>query len=123
MIFNLIIYFCIMTIKKIHIGEEIKSIVEKKYSSYAAFGRKIGKTRQCLQTQIFSKQSLQTDLLIQISEELGVNLFELFQSDKKSVIVKDNTAFFCLNFPINITKEELTKFEIYDGLMEMLKQK
>ena len=102
-----------MTIRKIHIGKEIKNIVEKKYSSYAAFGRKMGKTRQ----------SLQTDVLIQISEELGVNLFELFQSEEKSVLQKADTPFLCLNFPINTTKEELEKFGICDGLMDMLKQK
>lgn len=112
-----------MTIKKVHLGNEIKNIVEKKYSSYAAFGRKIGKTRQSLQSQIFSKQSLQTDVLIRISEELDVNLFELFQSEEKNVIQKNDTPFFCLNFPINATKEELMEFGIYDGLMEMLKQK
>lgn len=112
-----------MTIRKIHIGKEIKNIVEKKYSSYAAFGRKMGKTRQSLQSQIFSKQSLQTDVLIQISEELGVNLFELFQSEEKSVLQKADTPFLCLNFPINTTKEELEKFGICDGLMDMLKQK
>lgn len=106
-----------MKIKKIHIGEEIKNLVEKKYPSYAAFARKIGKTRQCLQTQIFSKQSLQTEMLVRLSEELDVNLFELYQSNGKSVHKKSDTPTILLCVPIcNCTEEELTESKVSEIL-------
>ena len=47
-----------MKIVDIHIGQEIKKIVEEKFTSYSEFGRRIGKSRQNIQSQIFSKKSL-----------------------------------------------------------------
>lgn len=123
LIINLFIYICAMKIQKIHIGKEIKNIVGKKHSSYADFARSLGKTRQNIHAQIFSKQSLQTDMLIEISEKLGVNLFELFQSEEKSVIQTNDNSPILVNIQINTTEEELKKIGVYDRLMELAKKK
>ena len=112
-----------MKIKKINIGQTIKKLVSENYGSYASFARNIGKSRQCVQTQIFSKQSLQTELLIRISEELGVNLFEFYQSEEKDVTQKNDKT--KLNFAVHfdLTKEELQQWGVYDHLKEMIQEK
>lgn len=112
-----------MKINNIHIGQIIKKLVSEKYSSYASFARSIGKSRQCLHTQIFSKQSLQTELLVRISEELNVNLFEYYKDEENNVNEKnDNTK---INFTVHFetTQEELEKTGILDQFKDMIQQK
>lgn len=112
-----------MKIKKINIGQEIRKLVGERYGNYAAFARKIGKSRQCVQTQIFSKQSLHTDLLIRISEELGINLFELYQNEDSNVTQKNDKSKIALNVQFETTREELMQLGIYDTLEEMVRNK
>lgn len=112
-----------MKIKKINIGKEIKDLVDKRYTSYAAFARNIGKSRQYVHTQIFAKKALNTTQLLQISEELGINLFELYQNEEKSVSQNDNTPEIGLNVHINTTKEELMSLGIYETLKKIIQNK
>lgn len=116
-------YLCSMKITKIHIGQTIKKLVGEHYGSYASFARNIGKSRQCVQTQIFSKESLQTELLTQISEELGVNLFELYKNEEKNVNQNNDTAKITFTVHFETTQEELKKLGIYDHFTEMIQQK
>ena len=112
-----------MKITKIHIGQTIKKLVGENYGSYASFARNIGQSRQCVQTQIFSKQSLQTELLTRISEELGVNLFELYKNEEKNVNQKNDTTKITFTVHFETTQEELKKLGIYDHFTEMIQQK
>ena len=121
--FLLFRYICTMKITKIHIGQAIKKLVSEKYSSYASFARNIGKSRQCVQTQIFSKPSLQTELLILISEELEVNLFEYYQDEEKNVKQKSNSTKITFTVHFDTTQEELEENGIYEKLKEMVQKK
>ncbi|MBP5612650.1 MAG: hypothetical protein J6X35_00675 [Bacteroidales bacterium] len=112
-----------MKLKNVNIGQEIKKLVGERYTSYASFARKIGKSRQSVQTQIFSKKSLQTDLLVRISEELEVNLFELFQNDEAKVIKNNDKERVAFNVHFDTTQEELKQMGIYEQLKELVRQK
>ena len=112
-----------MKITKIHIGQAIKKLVSEKYSSYASFARNIGKSRQCVQTQIFSKQSLQTELLTQISEELDVNLFEYYQNEEKDVNQKTNSTKISFTVHFDTTQKELEETGIYEKLKEIIQHR
>ena len=116
-------YICNMKITKIHIGQAIKKLVSEKYNSYASFARNIGKSRQCVQTQIFSKHSLQTELLTLISEELGVNLFEYYQNEEKDVNQKSNSTKISFTVHFDTTQEELEEHGIYEELKEIIQSK
>ncbi|MDR0430759.1 MAG: hypothetical protein LBH58_09820 [Tannerellaceae bacterium] len=72
-----------MKFDHIHIGEVIKDEVKRQGVSFASFGESIGIQRQNVNKKIFSQKSLNTDLLIEISEKLGCNFFDFFQSGEK----------------------------------------
>ncbi len=116
-------YICTMKIKKVYIGKAIKELVDKNYTSYAAFARNLGKTRQYVHSRIFAKKDLSTALLIQISEELDINLFELYQNEEKNVSENNNSPEIGLNLHINTTKEELVSLGIYDTLIAIIQKK
>lgn len=69
-----------MKIKRIHLGEFIREKVEQTGISKAEFARKIGLLRQNIEKTVFMKNSLDTDLLCRISEELDYNFFELYKN-------------------------------------------
>ena len=71
-----------MKIKRINLGELIKSLVEAKGMSQAQFARLIGIQRQNINKTVFEKSSIDTDLLCVISEVLECNLFDYFKSDE-----------------------------------------
>ena len=108
-----------MKITDINIGQEIKKIVEEKYPSYSEFGRKIGKSRQNIQSQIFSKSSLHTDMLVSLSNELGVNLFELYQDTDKVVNHSEDKPKISLTFQVELTPEEWRQTGWIDKLKEL----
>ena len=71
-----------MKIKRINLGELIKSMVEAKGMSQAKFARLIGIHRQNLNKSVFEKSGIDTNLLCVISEVLECNLFDYFKSDE-----------------------------------------
>lgn len=71
-----------MKIKRINLGELIKSMVEAKGMSQAQFARLIGIHRQNLNKTVFEKSGIDTNLLCVISEVLECNLFDYFKSDE-----------------------------------------
>ncbi len=105
-----------MKLVDIHIGQEIKKIVEQKYASYSEFGRQIGKSRQNIQSQIFSKNSLHTNMLVKLSNTLGVNLFKLFVDAEESVSYSNDKTKILLNFQMEITPEEWKEMKLSNRL-------
>lgn len=110
-----------MKIKEVNIGEIIQKIVEEKYSSYAEFGRNICKSRQNIKNQIFSKKSLHSDQLINISNELGVNLFKYFINEDDTSEKETSTEKIKISFHVEIRKEDLDRIKVVD-LLKNVKQ-
>ena len=63
--------------KDIHIGSEIKKAFEESGFTVAEFSRRINKSRENTYS-IFSRKSIDTDLLAAISVVLSVDFFQLF---------------------------------------------
>lgn len=70
-----------MKIERINLGEIIRQLVTDKHLSDAQFAKMIGLQRQNVKKTVFEKQSLDTNLLCRISEELDCNLFDYFKSN------------------------------------------
>ena len=70
-----------MKIERINLGEIIREKVSQSGMTNAAFARKIGLARQNVNKTVFEKMSLDTNLLITVSEVLECNLFDYFKSD------------------------------------------
>ena len=61
-----------MNIQKIHIGSIIKKVFDEKSMTIAEFSRRINRDRTTVY-DIFKRKSIDTDLLIKISEVLDYN--------------------------------------------------
>ena len=72
---------------KLDIGEIIRQEFEKSGLSASQFARMINKERT-LVYHLFKRQSIDTDLLYQISMILNVDLFQLFSEKLEHVIPK-----------------------------------
>ena len=79
-----------MKIERINIGELIKQNVISSNMTIAAFAKSIGIQRQNIEKTVFSKNSIDTDLLIRISEKLDCNFFRYYIDEEKRNI-KDYT--------------------------------
>jgi plasmid maintenance system antidote protein VapI len=66
----------------IHIGEIIKETVHQKKMDVTEFAKKINYTRRNVY-KIFNKPSIETEVLVKISEVLGENLFIHFLTNKE----------------------------------------
>lgn len=62
---------------EIHIGEEIKKVFELKNLSVSEFGRRINKSRENVY-DIFTRQTIDTGLLITICNVLDHNFFLIY---------------------------------------------
>jgi hypothetical protein len=62
---------------EIHIGEEIKKVFERKNLSVSEFARRINKSRENVY-DIFTRQTIDTGLLITISTILEYNFFLMY---------------------------------------------
>jgi len=93
----------------IHIGEEIKKLLKAKNIDVTEFAKKINYTRGNAY-KIFKKKSIDTDLLIKVSEALGQNLFLLYVSEKDIAQHKNKKT----------TNEELT--QTVEQLKKMVKE-
>ncbi len=69
-----------MKIERINIGQLIKEKVASEKKSIASFANSIGIKRQNIEKTVFSKNGIDTDLLIRISEELNFNFFQYYKS-------------------------------------------
>jgi len=84
----------------IHIGKAILEVWEKSNMSKSEFGRRINRAPQTVQ-HIFRKRSIDTDLLLVISQVLSYNFFTLYSipgdktlgtSSSKDKLVKLNAS-------------------------------
>ncbi len=66
----------------IHIGEIIKETLRQKKMDVTEFATKINYTRRNIY-KIFNKPSIETEVLVKISEVLGENLFINFLTNKE----------------------------------------
>lgn len=73
-----------MKIERVNIGELIKNKVKADEMSIASFAKSIGKRRQNIEKTVFSKQSLDTNLLALISETLNFDFFQYYRVEKES---------------------------------------
>ena len=74
--------------KNVHIGSIIRTKLEESQLSIAEFAERINRTRPTVY-DIFNRKSIDTDLLIKISEVLGYNfLQEVYLED---ISKKENT--------------------------------
>lgn len=74
---------------EIHIGEHIKSIVERHDMSVSDFAKRINKSRVNVYS-IFNRNSIDTQLLQVISEVLDYDFFALFSKSNNAVIKRLN---------------------------------
>lgn len=79
-----------MRIKRVNIGEEIKKKVLERQQSIASFAKVIGIQRQNIEKTVFSKNSIDTDLLMRISEELDYNFFSYYTNEDTCNIINYN---------------------------------
>lgn len=84
-----------MKINRLNLGEIVLQKVEESGMSKAKFAELVGIARQNVEKTVFSKHSLDTDLLCRISEVLDCNFFDYYRSDTESN-TKDYTT------PINL---------------------
>lgn len=73
--------FCFMD--EIHIGKQIKALVEERGFSITEFAKRINKSRENAYS-IFSRKTLDTGLLLKISAVLEFDFFKQFSSDANS---------------------------------------
>lgn len=67
----------------IHIGLHIKQVIETKEVSISAFAKEINKSRTVVY-HIFTRQSIDTNLLMAISKALDYNFFQLYFPQEES---------------------------------------
>lgn len=72
---------------EMHIGQQIKLIVEHRGYSVTEFAKRINKSRENVYS-IFSRKSIDTDLLLTISKVLDHDFFSLF-NDKQNEQAKE----------------------------------
>ncbi len=73
--------FCFKMVE--HIGEQIKSVLEKKGLSVTEFAKRINKSRENCYS-IFSRKTIDTGLLMKISSVLEYDFFEQFSGNSQS---------------------------------------
>ena len=68
-----------MKYKHVIIGEAIKEKVAEKGLTSSGFAKLIGKQKQNMESSVYSKASIDTELLIRISEVLDYDFFQLYR--------------------------------------------
>jgi plasmid maintenance system antidote protein VapI len=68
-----------MKFERVDIGKLIKDKVIEKGISFSTFGKSIGIQRQNLEKTIFSKRSIDTEILSLISETLDFDFFQYYR--------------------------------------------
>ena len=112
-----------MKVKNVNIGEEIKKVVDVKMGNYSHFAKTIGKSRQNVNSQIFKKKSIDTDLLAQISEVLEFNFFSLYYEKGKNVVEKNDKPKIHATIEIELTEDDIIKLGLKQKIKEQLKWK
>ena len=88
--------------KNVHIGSIIRTKLEESQQSIAEFAERINRTRPTVY-DIFNRKSIDTDLLIKISEVLGYNfLQEVYLEDiSKKELSNGNSSRYIVGVEVN----------------------
>ena len=89
-----------------HIGEQIKSVLEKKGLSVSEFAKRINKSRENCYS-IFSRKTIDTGLLLKISTVLEYDFFEQFSLNAQRNKVQSE-----------IMREEINMLKDYNTLLK-----
>lgn len=112
-----------MKFNKIDIGNIVREKLLEKKISNAEFGRMINIQRQNVTKTIFEKSSLDTDLLIRISEALNYNFFQHYKADddcnKINYIPQDVKATLSIEVGTE-KKEQVFRFVFGENNIEIL---
>ena len=73
-----------MEIKNVNLGQEVARLIVEKRISKAQLADAIGLKRQNINRDVFEKNSLDSQLIIRISEFLDYNLFTLFTESNQN---------------------------------------
>ena len=73
-----------MKTERVNIGEIIKEKAAEKGFSNAAFAKALNIQRQNIEKTVFSKRSVDTDLLLSISEVLNFDFFQYYRKEEGS---------------------------------------
>ena len=68
-----------MKYEKINVGRLIKDEVKRQKMTFSSFANSIGIKRQNVESKVFSNETLDTGLLIQISEALSFDFFKHYR--------------------------------------------
>jgi len=93
----------------IHIGQKIEEIVRLKRFPIVEFARKINTTRNNIYN-IFSRESIDTELLRKIGEILEYDFFQLLSKSNNYIINETN---------VEVVQEHNSKYKSVDLLNEM----
>ena len=99
-----IIEFCLIMVE--HIGEQIKSVLEKKGLSVSEFAKRINKSRENCYS-IFSRKTIDTGLLSKISTVLEFDFFEQFSKNAENNKVQ-----------LELMREEIKMLKDYNALLK-----
>ena len=75
----------------IHIGFHIKQVIETKEVSITDFAKEINKSRTVVY-HIFTRQSIDTNLLVAISKALDYNFFQLYFPQEENIRTANETS-------------------------------
>lgn len=82
-----------MKIEKVNMGEIILRKVEEKGLSHKRFAEMLGKKRQNINSAVFNRTSIDTNLLCDISEVLDCNFFNYYKSNEINDTLKVSAKF------------------------------
>lgn len=110
-----------MKYERVHIGEIIKEKVSELGVPKMKFAEMIGLKRQNIEKTVFSKNGLDTDLLMRIGEELDYDFFRYYKNTEevnKKDYIKPIRGKLSLEFGED-RKEQVFRFEFGDNNIEI----
>jgi plasmid maintenance system antidote protein VapI len=69
-----------MRFERVNIGEIVRKKVQENKITFSSFAKSIGIQRQNIEKTIFGKRSLDTEILIRISETLDFDFFQYYRN-------------------------------------------
>ena len=95
-----------MEIKNVNLGQEVARLIVEKRISKAQLADAIGLKRQNINRDVFEKNSLDSQLIIRISEFLDYNLFTLFTESNQNDCSKNRKVNAKIIIEIGSEKQE-----------------
>jgi transcriptional regulator with XRE-family HTH domain len=105
----------------LHIGKKIQEVVNEKGMSDAEFGRRISTSRQNV-SYIYTRSSIDTQKLLDISKALDHDFFMYYQSDKTQTKFDKIESKAKVVIELELNADEIFKFGLKDKVLEMFKK-